>query len=112
MSEAFTQALQRGEQILDPQRWVWKAAFAILSGEMKRKRSDRSLDDLPEVVETDGPLALDLIRCLRELSDKQRASLVLFYYAGYSTAEVAAIIGSTAGAVRVHLSSAGLDSGR
>jgi RNA polymerase sigma-70 factor (ECF subfamily) len=46
---------------------------------------------------------VDIIRALRALSQKQRAAVVLHYYAGYSTRETAALIGSTPPAVGVHL---------
>ena len=47
---------------------------------------------------------VELIEALRELPTKQRAALVLHHGAGYPTRDVAQIIGSTAAAVRVHLS--------
>jgi RNA polymerase sigma factor (sigma-70 family) len=45
-----------------------------------------------------------LVEALRSLPPRQRAALVLHYYAGYKAREIAAIVGSTAAAVRVHLS--------
>lgn len=47
---------------------------------------------------------IDLVRILSQLSPKQRAVIILHFYSGYSTREVAAILGSTAGTVRVHIS--------
>jgi RNA polymerase sigma factor (sigma-70 family) len=44
------------------------------------------------------------LSALAKVSPKQRAALVLNCYAGYSTKEIAAIIHSSAAAVRVHLS--------
>jgi DNA-directed RNA polymerase specialized sigma24 family protein len=46
--------------------------------------------------------AIDLVRTLC-LLPKQRAAVVLRYYGGYAPREIAGLIGSTAGAVRVHL---------
>ena len=46
----------------------------------------------------------ELIGALSRLSPKQRACLVLHHYAGYPVKEVAAIVGSTTAAVKVHLS--------
>ena len=43
------------------------------------------------------------MKALANLSPKQRASIVLHHYAGYTTRETADIIGSTAGAVGMHL---------
>ena len=47
--------------------------------------------------------AIDLVRALRRLSPNQRAAVVLHHAAGYPVADVAGIIGSTTGAVKVHL---------
>jgi len=100
MAEAFTQALRRGDAIRDLDRWVWRTAFAIARGELKRLGTAEPLADMP--IEMPDP-TVDLVRALEHLSSKQRASIVLHHYAGYSTKETAEIIGSTAPAVGVHL---------
>ena len=48
--------------------------------------------------------AWDLIEALGRLPEKQRACLVLHYYAGYTSAEIAQMTDSTPPAVRMHLS--------
>ena len=101
VSEAFAQAIARGSGIADIGAWVWRAAFNIARGELKRRRTQSS--DVPELP-ADVPLdTVDLVRALANLSPKQRASIVLHHYAGYSTRETADIIGSTPGAVGMHL---------
>jgi RNA polymerase sigma factor (sigma-70 family) len=102
MAEAFAQALSRGDELRSPQRWVWRAAFRIAAGELKARARDRSMMkdfgyEMPEPPH-------DLIAALAGLSPRQRAALILHYYAGYSTREVAEIVGSSAATVRVHLS--------
>ena len=102
VAEAFAQALRRGDAIRDPRAWVWRAAFRIAAGELKaRSQGARPLEvgESYEMPESSG----ELISGLRRLSPKQRGALVLRYYEGYSTQEVAEILGSTAAAVRVHL---------
>ena len=47
--------------------------------------------------------ARELISALRKLSPKQRSAVVLHHGAGYPLREVAAILCSTTGAVKVHL---------
>jgi RNA polymerase sigma factor (sigma-70 family) len=103
VAEAVAQALRRGDAIRDPVRWLWRAAFRIAAGELHRARSTTGDVPMAEsyVMDTE---AMDLIEALRELPHKQRASVVLHHGAGYSVREVAAIIGSTSAAVRVHLS--------
>jgi RNA polymerase sigma-70 factor (ECF subfamily) len=101
VSEAFAQAISRGPAIIDVDRWVWRSAFSIARGEMKgRHRQPKEMPDLPAAVPTD---TIDLVKALSQLSPKQRASVILHHYAGYSTSETAALIGSTSGAVGMHL---------
>ena len=101
VSEAFAQAIARASSIDDLDRWVWRAAFNIARGDLKRRAGVSS--DLPELPAEVPVETVDLVMALAKLSPKQRASVVLHHYAGYSTRETARIIGSTAGAVGMHL---------
>lgn len=103
VAEAFAQALRRGEAIRDPGRWVWRAAFRIAAGELKRRRSTTEQRQSQGWYALDTE-ALELIDMLKRLPPKQRAALALHHGAGYPVREVASIIGSTSAAVRVHLS--------
>ena len=40
VAEAFAQLLRRGEEVREPQKWVWRAAFKIAAGELHRRRRD------------------------------------------------------------------------
>ena len=40
VAEAFAQALRRGSEIRDPERWVWRAAFRIAAGALKERRRE------------------------------------------------------------------------
>ncbi|MBI3648879.1 MAG: sigma-70 family RNA polymerase sigma factor [Actinobacteria bacterium] len=102
MAEAFAQALGRGDAIRDQERWVWRSAFRIASGEMKQRSRQRFLEENLSYEMSEPPT--DLLRILGQLSPKQRAVIILHFYAGHSTREVAAILGSTTGTVRVHIS--------
>ena len=81
---------------------MWRVAFRIASGEMKQRSQRRPLEDDRSYEMPEPPT--DLLRVLQQLSPKQRAVIVLHFYAGHSTREVAAILGSTTGTVRVHIS--------
>ncbi|MEN8239609.1 MAG: RNA polymerase sigma factor [Actinomycetota bacterium] len=100
VAEAFAQALRRNGAIRYVDRWVWRAAFRIAAGELKERRRLSPEVDVPVA---DSRPSLDLRAALMEVSPKQRASLFLFYYGGYSPGEIARMIGSTQSAVRVHL---------
>jgi RNA polymerase sigma factor (sigma-70 family) len=102
VAEAFAQAIGRESHLRDPQRWVWRAAFRIAAGELEDRRGFRAriADQSYEMEEPPATLVAGLAR----LSPNQRAALVLHYYAGYPTKEIAGIIGSSPATVRVHLS--------
>lgn len=100
-AEAFAQLLRRGDAIRDPAAWVWRAAFRIAGGELKRRSARAGDRELPEVgVEAPEP-ALDLIRALHQLSEQQRGCVVLCELAGHTASEAARILGTTAATVRV-----------
>jgi RNA polymerase sigma-70 factor, ECF subfamily len=101
VAEAFAQVLRRGDEVRDPERWVWRAAFRIAAGELKEQRK-REVLGVAGSYEMEEP-ARDLVVALGSLSERQRASVILHDAAGYSAREVAKIVGSTEAAVRVHL---------
>ena len=79
-------------------------AFRVAAGELKeRRRSGPPRDPIDPGDRSDPSRAMDLVRALAHLSPSQRAAIVLHHYAGYATKEIAEMIGSTPGAVRVHL---------
>ncbi len=102
VAEAFAQLLGRGDEVRAPDRWVWRAAFNIARGDLKERgrRQELVTDQIYEMSDPPG----DLLKMLAKLSPSQRAATILHYYAGYSTKEVAEILGSSAATVRVHLS--------
>jgi RNA polymerase sigma factor (sigma-70 family) len=98
VSEAFAQALRRGDQIHDLERWLWRSMFRIAAGELK----ERGRSHVEGSYEIEEP-ARELIAALGKLSPRQRSAVVLHHAAGYPLREVAEILGSTTGAVKVHL---------
>jgi DNA-directed RNA polymerase specialized sigma24 family protein len=54
VSEAFAQAIGRGPGIDDVDRWVWRSAFNIARGDLKRRgRQTSKVPDLPAEVPTE-----------------------------------------------------------
>jgi RNA polymerase sigma factor (sigma-70 family) len=104
VAEAFAQCLRRGAAVRDPGRWIWRAAFRIAAGDLKDRRRRQAMsvraEDWYEIPES----AIQILEAFTRLSPRQRAAVILHDHIGYSTKEVAAIIGSTAATVRVHLS--------
>jgi RNA polymerase sigma factor (sigma-70 family) len=101
VAEAFAQALRRGEEIRDAERWIWRTMFRVAAGELKTR--SRSVPvTIERTYEMEEP-ARKLVVALAMLSERQRAAVVLHHAAGYPIREVAAIVGSTPAAVKVHL---------
>ena len=101
VAEAFAQVRRRGDEVHDPERWIWRAAFRIAAGELKQRKRSEVLVAAGSY-EMEEP-ARDLVMALAALSEGQRASVVLHDAAGYTAREVAKIVGSTEAAIRVHL---------
>ena len=102
VAEAFAQALGRGAAVRDVERWVWKVAFRIAAGELKdRKMRTNQIEEssyqMPEE-------AIAMVSLLGQLSPKQRAAVVLHYFADLPNEQTAEILGVTTATVRVHLS--------
>jgi RNA polymerase sigma-70 factor (ECF subfamily) len=100
VAETFAQFIRRGDAIRDPRAWIWHVAFRIAAGELQRRGTQTEVsDDLVEL----GPESDRLMPALRSLTPRQRAVIVLRYYAGYRPSEIAGILGTKAPTVRVHL---------
>ena len=52
-SEAFAQALARGDALRDPTRWIWRVAFRVAAAELKDRRH-RSAELLQEPEHAEG----------------------------------------------------------
>ena len=102
VAEAFTQALRRGAAVASPQAWIWKAGFRIAAGELKKRGATTSR--IPDVGYLDFEVDADLIDALAQLPSKQRAAVILFYYADASVRDVARLTSTSSIAVRANLS--------
>jgi RNA polymerase sigma-70 factor (ECF subfamily) len=101
VAEAFAQALRRGPAIRDPAAWVWRVAFRLAAGELKERGRVEAFEHEPAAGVPES--FIDLWRALARLPLKQRASVVLADYAGWSHREIAKALGSTVSAVGVHV---------
>jgi hypothetical protein len=99
VAEAFAQALRRGDEIRDAERWIWRTVFRVAAGELK-ERSRSVPMTIERTYEMEEP-ARELVAALARLSERQRAAVVLHHAVGYPIR--AAIVGSTPAAVKVHL---------
>ena len=99
VAEAYAQALHRGDDLHDPGAWIWKVAFRVAAAELQRRRRNVPLVDGAYEMPEPG----ELFSALARLSDRQRATVVLHYYAGYRLREIAEILGTQKATVGVHL---------
>lgn len=100
-AEAFAQALRRGDEIRDVQAWVWRAAYAIARGELKRRGSSGSFPEMSFDDQSEG--VADLLDRLGSLSRGDRELLVLCHVGGWKPGELARVTGVPAGVIRVRL---------
>lgn len=102
VAEAFAQCLRRGSAVRDQRAWVWRVAFRVSAGELKARGR---WGPFPESVTNDVPEeSLRIVSALGLLSTHQRAAVLLRHYGGYSTREIADLLGIDASTARVHLS--------
>jgi len=104
VAEAFAQVLARGAAVRDPERWVWRAAYRIASGQLKARRINQPNHDIASVTDADATeVEADLMNALAKLPSRQRAAVVLHYLADLPNPEIARALGITTSTVRVHL---------
>lgn len=101
VAEAFAQLLRRGDEVRNPGAWVWTTAFRAAARELQRRRS--TVPDPPDRPYDASVSDQRVLSAIAQLSDRQRAAVVLHYYADRPVREIAEILGSTTAAVNVHL---------
>ena len=112
-AETFSQAVARGDELRDPQAWIWRTAFKIAAGLLadRQKRSAGTTtelrDSLPETADSGDPQLAsslgDFLDLLHSLSEQQRTVVILRYAAGFMPTEIAQMLETTPGTVRVQL---------
>lgn len=102
-AEALAQAIRRGDEIRDLDAWIWTAAFRILEGMLTAARRAHSAPAIhAEHLQSDDSFA-EFLDSLQSLSPQQRKVVVLHYVAQMNATEIAAVLDSTPGSVRVQL---------
>ena len=104
--EAFIQLLTHWRKVSRyerPEAWVRRVAIRQAVRLLKRDRMRAELEraDVP-VSDADLP-DVDLARAVQRLPAMQRAAVVLFYFEDRPVAEIADILGTSDGSVKVHL---------
>lgn len=101
VAEAFAQLLRRGGEVRDQAAWVWTVTFRLAAGELQRQRSivHRVPDSSYEPQLADGRV----MAAVSQLPERQRAAVLLHYYADRPVKETARILGTSPAAIGVHL---------
>lgn len=101
VAEAFARALEHAGQIRDPVPWLYRTALRLATEDLRRER--RKPEPEPDQADPAAAGLGALVPALRRLSPAQRAAVVLHYEADLPVREVAARMGTTVAAVKVHL---------
>jgi RNA polymerase sigma-70 factor (ECF subfamily) len=101
VAETFAQLLRRGDEVRDPRSWVWTTAFRVAGRELQHRRA--TVPDPPDTAYDPATSDQRVLVAIARLSDRQRAAVVLHYYADRPVREIADLLGSTTAAVSVHL---------
>jgi RNA polymerase sigma factor (sigma-70 family) len=101
VAEAFAQLLGRGDAVRNPAAWVWTTAFRVAGRELQRRHA--TVPDPPETAFVPAVSDQRVLAAIGQLSQRQRAAVVLHYYADRPSKEIAEILGSTTAAINVHL---------
>ena len=101
VAEAFAQLLRRGDGVRNRGAWVWTTAFRVAARELQHRRA--AVPDPPEASYDPAMSDQRVLAAIARLSDRQRAAVVLHYYADRPVKEVADLLGTTTAAVSVHL---------
>ena len=104
VAEAFTQLLRRQPGVRDPKAWLWTATFKIAAGELRQRRAVDH--DVPEGMVVDELADTEVLGAVAALPERQRAAVLLFYYADRPGHEAAEMLGMSASTFRVHLARA------
>ena len=101
--EAFARLYAYRDGVRDPMAWVFRTAFRLARGELKRRRPHVDAD-VPEAVGGEvSALPSAVAAGLRRLSAEQRSAVFLHYFADLPVGEVARLCGVPAATVKVRL---------
>jgi RNA polymerase sigma-70 factor (ECF subfamily) len=100
VAEAFARTLERVGTVRRPEAYVFRIAFRLAAQELRRPPST---DAVPDRGAWDDPGLVELLDAFTHLSPGQRAAVYLRYQADLPVAEVARLMGTSSGTVRIHL---------
>ncbi len=106
--ETFLRLVRTAPEFADEDHcraWLLRVAMNC-SGDLFRSAWRRHTRPLEEAEQVPAPEEGGVLEAVLALPERYRAPIHLFYYEGLSTAEIAAVLGKSEGAVRTRLSRA------
>jgi RNA polymerase sigma-70 factor, ECF subfamily len=100
VAEAFVRTIEAGDSVRRPDAYAYRIAFRLAARELRRPSTIAEVEDA--AVEQALPL-IELFDALKRLSPGQRAAIFLRYEADLPVADIAHLMGTTSGTVRIHL---------
>ena len=100
VAEAFTRTLEQGRDVRDPESYLFRVAFRLAAAELRRPAVNNAI---PESPIWDDPGLTELFDAFGHLSPGQRAAVFLRYQEILPIKEVAHLMGTSPGVVRIHL---------
>ena len=104
--DAFVQLLRHWKKVSRydrPGAWVRRVAIRLAVHSMRRERLRSVLERKVEPSPISASTDVDVLGAIRDLSEMQRAAVVLFYFEDRPLAEIADILGCSDSTARVHL---------
>jgi len=84
--------------------WLIRTATNLCKDHFRSWWSKRvSMDEVAELTVDDSLLANDALKMVLELPDKYKTAVYMYYYEGYSTVEIAKILGKNESTIRGYL---------
>ena len=108
VQETFLRYLEKRPELKDENHeraWLLKVTANLCKSALRSRQRHPTVELLDVYPAPDGETG-ELVEAVLALPANQRAAVHLFYYEGYSTDEIAAILGQRPGTVRSHLSRA------
>lgn len=107
IDEAFVRCFERWDHVRSltaPEGWVWRTAMNVVRRRLRRTRMEERLlhrraDGSKGWISDPTGSDVDLRRALLTLTERQRATVVLFYIADLPASAVAEILGVATGTV-------------
>ena len=108
VQDTFLRYLEKRPELKDENHeraWLLKVTANLCKSALRAQKRHPAVELLDVYPAPDND-SRELVEAVLELPANQRAAVHLFYYEGYSTDEIAAILGQRPGTVRSHLSRA------